>query len=98
MGNRNFCISIFSMVLIFTIGCSGGGNKIDKGVREMAQKVKHGLDQYARDSNGIYPADLQEMVDAGYLTNLFEDHFKIPDFTRLNLVTSLLKGNLLIFR
>ncbi|MCD6218588.1 hypothetical protein J7L05_12145 [bacterium] len=70
--------------LIIITGC-GGSNKADEKVKAMAQKVKQGLDEYARDTNGIYPSELDAMVESGYLIDLFDDHFKIPDFTTINL-------------
>jgi hypothetical protein len=72
------------LTLIIITGC-GGSNKVDEDVKTMAQKVKQGLDEYARDTNGIYPSELDAMVEAGYLIDLFDDHFKIPDFTTINL-------------
>ena len=52
------------ITLIIITGCSGGSNKGDEKVTAMAQKVKQGLDEYARDSNGIYPRELDAMVEA----------------------------------
>ncbi len=72
------------LTLIIITGC-GGSNKADEDAKAMAQKVKQGLDEYARDTNGIYPSELDAMVEAGYLIDLFDDHFKIPDFTTIKL-------------
>ena len=82
---HNSRILLITLTLIIITGCGGGSNKGDDDVKMMAQKVKQGLDEYARDANGIYPSELDAMIEAGYLIDLFDDHFKIPDFTTIKL-------------
>ena len=83
MKTRNLFILLIIILFTTIIGCAGSSK--DEEIAAMAQKVKQGLDQYARDTNGIYPSELDAMVEAGYLIDLFDDHFKIPDFTTIKL-------------